>query len=620
MFNRFSNLIFSSFVGEKPNLNQLLQASFLTSQQLLRGKNVYKAFYYAIFDIYYKSRSPNEFNSNDPSNMIEQELQNLLSPSNGHELEFYSEDITLKASDLSMNSCMEKIKQQSVLTRKYDTNNLNLLRNFYINFYNISNSKDFKYRYAYIISQSENITFKALSEHVLKIILDYPVKTNDLPFDFHWLPDSIYRNDLILNNSNKLYLLMYFSTTKLLKEKVEDNKTTLLTFLNNIRSKRVECKIDDVLENDLLNLLDIFDQFILQALKTQEVNVSDEQVIEFISLLQWRYILLQLTNTTIKQIELWKYKEMFTNLHVHYKWFFKFSVRKLTNVLSIKTNDKLAKITNRINSSTSSDFSVLRKFSKNFQKNINKPPPLINKKQIEISDNYEKILEKFNLYSKQTNLEKILGVLCNDKKLWMLLIKAKMELNYELCESPESFIEVNELTKKYTNIQDLDSIQSDKFEILLVFDHLARLALNKIKSSTTTSIIDKNQYMLMESSTVPIRLLGTIERYNLTKDVRVMHEFKSEMFNYLLNTISLASCKYYDMDNDSEKRPHSHFSPILSILISKLIISNFDDNHKEVLKITSFGDYRNAVDKHKTLGLLLWRNLLHFSNKDYDFM
>ncbi|KAF2880198.1 hypothetical protein ILUMI_25999 [Ignelater luminosus] len=614
------NFITDMVLGEKPNLNQLLQASFLISQQLLRGKNVYKAFYYTIFDIYYKSRSPNKFNSNDPSNMIEQELQSLLNPSSGHKLEFYCEDMTLKSSNLSINSCMEKIKQQSVLARKYDTSNLNLLRNFFINFYNISNSKEFKYRHAYIISQSENATFKKLCEHIFKMILEYPAKTTvkGLPYDFHWLPDSVYRNDVIVNNSNKLYLLMYFSTTKLLKENIEENKATLLTFLNNVRSKKVECKIDDVLENDLLNLLDTFDQFILQTFKTQELNMSDEQVIEVVSILQWRYVLFKLTNTSIKQIELWKYKEMFTNLHVHYKWFFKFSIRKLMNVLNVKTSDKLAKITNRINSSTSSDFSLLRKISKNFQKNINRPPPLINKKQIEISSDYEKVLENFNLYNKQNNLEKILGVFCSDKKLWMLLIKTKMELNYELYESPESFTEVNELVNKYTNIQDLDSIQSNKFELLMVFDHLAKLALNKLKSGTTINVIEKNQNMLMESFTVPVRLLGIIERYNLTKDTRLMHEFKSEMFNYLLNTVSLASCKYYDIDDSNEKRLHSHFSPILSILISKLIISDFDDNHKEVLKISSFGDYRNTMDKHKMLNLLLWRNLLQISNKDYD--
>ncbi|KRT79518.1 hypothetical protein AMK59_8478, partial [Oryctes borbonicus] len=72
------NFITGLVIADKPNIETILQSSFLICQQLKRGIELEEAITSTIVDIYYKSRSDYDFNTNDAIGVIKNEIRRRL--------------------------------------------------------------------------------------------------------------------------------------------------------------------------------------------------------------------------------------------------------------------------------------------------------------------------------------------------------------------------------------------------------------------------------------------------------------------------------------------------------------------------------------------------------------
>lgn len=589
----------------------MLQASFLISQLILRGKNVFIAFYYAIIDVYYKSRTISEFQANDPLELIHNEMKTLLCGDATSQLQAYNSAITLNTTNLSSHSQIERIKQQTSLLPQL-TNDANLLKYSLINFFSISTPKDLHIRTAYLQDMIKK-RHKGISAKFYEILKDNLKGNCDLPQDLHWLPDCNARNLSNLNNSNRLYVLMYFITNLQLVD-VETKKTartlSLRNFFEAVEGRRAEGKLDDVLEKNLLKLLNAFD---VNLAKTLYLNseITDEEVINFISVLQWRFIIRRLLNVNIQHLPVFQYRDIIQNLHVHYRWFFKFTIKYLGETLGID----LRNLTDLINLNGSQDFSLLRKLGKTYQKHTSRPPPLISEKQINVIQRFQEISNNLDLYSNQTDFKKSLRIIMATPKLRIDLIDIKSELSFEFTEASSTFMS---LAGDYKENMNVDSFKSYSTMTLPIIDYFSRLIITKLKSEMN---IDDYKATLKETLTVPITLVGALELYSRYKDIRLKHELNSEIFYYILNSAAISPFKINNYGADSDESTDECLSllgPIFTHLLCNLLIS--DVNKKDLVESTRLGTYRDVSNQYGLLNKMLWRNLVQMSSSSFDFV
>ncbi|KAK4879011.1 hypothetical protein RN001_007157 [Aquatica leii] len=578
-------------IGEKPNTNHLLQAAFLTAQQLLRGVNIHTALYNSIVDVYYEKQS--EFNSVDILLTIKEKIDAVM----GTETGYYHNSMTLTSSDLSTNSRLANVKQQTILLPNLSNE---LFCNAFINSFTVTSSKNLKMRHAYLkhFLSTHKKEFLELNDQFLEICKRFD--GGELPFDSRWIT-------LSNESSNNLYLNLYYSM-KLFYLKMRFNtgkKMTLFSFLKGVSSKKVEGKIDDVLEKEFLNVLDTFDDFFYAVIKNK--LISDVSTIDVVSLLQWRYLLYEFTTVNIQEMDLEEYKKLIDKLHIHYRWFIKHLIKKFSQLLNIEVPRNLVVIINNIDENTTRDFSVLQKISKMFQKCISKPPPFHNDKQMLAYEEYKTIVNDFDLNA-QNDYLKLISFLHNHKELRCCLIEARSKLN-----ESELGTQLKDLHSEYLHGDDVGA--GCHLEMLPILDYFACLTLNALKCNFDVV----NRDILTQVLTVPSSLVGTFDYFSATGNQCLKHELKSILHWYLLNAVSITPSKLTsNAEGCVDRSSMARFTPVLSSLVTDLLMAH--EKSKENLRSTSFGDYREIMKQRRKLNLMLWRNLLQLSCSDYDYV
>ncbi|KAF5303068.1 hypothetical protein FQR65_LT08397 [Abscondita terminalis] len=599
---KMHNFISDSIIGEKPNINYLLRAAKLTAQQLLRGINISSALYHSAIDVYYQ-QTCFQFVSTNLLSTIEEKISTFF----GDKADYYHTFATLHSCDLHINSCLAIIKQQTVLLRYLDDN---MFLNSLINVFTMSSSKNLRMRHAYVrkLLVEDKSQFLEMNDISLQICENF--ENGELPLDCRWIPDLGSSNA----SANNLYLTLYFVLKKMyLQSKTTAGKSiTLYDFLKAVFNNKIESKIDDILEKNFLNVLNVFDQFLLEIIKNNQLD--DLEAIQVISLLQWRFILQKFTDVTIiRDEDLEEYKKIVDKLHIHYRWFVKHSVEKLCLLLNVEVSQTLSTMMNTIRSHAVHYFSTTQKLSKMIQKSGLKPLPFNNHKQIVAYDEYKTLIDDFDLNA-QNDYKKMISFLYTRRDLRRYIIEARSKLN--------DFWEENGQLKKLKDLHcefldtDFGKVNQCYLEILPVMDHLACLVLNNLKCDFNNI---KNKHVLEETLTVPSSLLGILEYFFANKLDYLQYELKTTIKWYLLNSASVNSFKL-TQNVGSARNPGfmTPFAPKLSILITNLLMTNINSN--ENLRSTTFGNYRELTTQHRKLNLVLWRNMLQMSCPDYDYL
>ncbi|CAH2004331.1 unnamed protein product [Acanthoscelides obtectus] len=111
-------------------------------------------------------------------------------------------------------------------------------------------------------------------------------------------------------------------------------------------------------------------------------------------LIQWRFILQKCTLRPISKISIKEQYDLIVNLKVHYKWFYKFAVRKMELITNINCH-KIKEVLLRINKELTSLCAT--KVGKSYRKHSNVPPPLVNKHQLDVITKYNRISRRYDV-------------------------------------------------------------------------------------------------------------------------------------------------------------------------------------------------------------------------------
>lgn len=608
--NKFINAL---TLGEKTPVNQLLQASFLISQQITRGISAKEAFVRTVMEIYYKTRSKSEFNVQNVKEVIVDEIERIFL--NDLRIPFVS-DVTLKTNELQMNSSLARIRQQAVLPIKYQSDGL--LRYFLIHYYTIACSvKDVTLRSLFIKKKMTMIDDnKSLMDGLEKITREYLIlrtstkQLNVLPIDTRWLS-----RESSTIHANNLILTLYYQLVKYFDELDDDKRGrkgvkefTLLRYAYAIKCKLIDSKIDDVGIKSIGNLLELYDVNLLNNIKT--IPIDDVTLINVISLLNWRFVIYKFMRDNNIQLKSKTFTQTLTNFHLHYKWFLKRSIKNINELLNcFDKNVEIETIVNEVSSHLTGHFSASRKLAKKFRRTLRLPPPLINDVQVKDAEIVADLFAKNTLHDKTCNFTETISRFLRCDNLRDDIIKLKIQMDYEY-----------NVKLNYGPIEELSSKTIKKAErldvnILPLYDYIGVLQL--LSSRHLPEYFKK-------VPTIPTILIALIERYNNTLDERLLNELTSAIYDYKLNAPAIKNKCYvrFDLDKFDDDRENdcdqdlSLHNPIVTYLTTGLLL----DDVRDSLKATSFGSYRMSTDFHRKVKEILWHNVQQLSDVRYDFV
>lgn len=537
-------------------------------------------------------------------------------------IDLHDPNVTLQNIYLDVNSDVESIKQQSVLYKKYLGNGddgFKLARYLLIHVYSIASGNDLKIRNEYIQKCIESCGKQIFQEQTEKFsaVLHTCINTfeTNLPFDKNWLQ----LPDTDRNRFNRIFILFYFTVNKLMNNYYDSrtskkNKTILLlTFLKAIRENKSDTKIDDMLERNLLIFFDLFDDFLLIALNSEQLSLSDTEVVEVLSLIKWRFVLYRQTLVNIKNISLADYRSIFSHLHVHYKWFWKYSVQEISNILKMKIGDSFI-----VPIETTS---VLKKLAKHYQKQDVRPPPSTNSMHLEMRKTLKKITDYYNLCCSQNNSKVIINILNNEREVRRTLLQIKANFEFDLPEDSELPVQLQDFVQKHEtilkNVQDGRECIKIKESLIPILDFFARLIHLKFKCGFAMNI--ESLSAVENNLCTPPSLAGAMKQFVNTRDKRLLHEIKSDTFYYLLNAASIVPSRFLNNGEiEGAEQILCVHAPSIAYLLCQLLVCSSDQNNSTV--VTTLGNYRNTQDQHQALKLLLWKNCKQLSNKEHDYL
>lgn len=569
-----------------------------------------------VVDIYYKSRSDYDFNSSDPLSVIKYEirrnLDDVINKMSDRNHDIFDSNITLQTRELDANTDLAKIKQQLVAIKEHiEYSQDNILYYFLMHFYSISSVEDLTLRYIYLnklIENRENL--HGINELFYKLLSNLRCDITHLPVDRKWLPDTIYPS-IKTSEGNRIILMLYFTMHKYVNETetASEDGYSIIKYSKNVKSDQIHDSIGDIVVRKAITLLNKFDELCFKIFADKNVIINDDEVIEIISVLQWRFRLYQLLKTNIAKTKPEELMEVISNLHLHYKWFIKYTVHKVTALVNYK-DEVILKIITAINAELSHRFDVLNKFGKRFRKRTIKPPPLTNATQLSVIPEYHKMTDIFTL-SKAEDVGKVLKKL-TDNNFISLLIQLKFDLSYELTDIPDNYKQLEQAVEKFLNATEETPCKAVDINYLLIKDFLSFISVYQARINNSGSIID--------SASIPCTLQGLIKRYQVTKDERLSYEIISRITQYLLNNPATSPYKYLKYQSEDDPivdKVLSWQNPVLTYLFTCILVNS---RSKALTFDVGLKNHSDAMELYNKFNRLLWENTHQFSEISCDFM
>lgn len=611
---RIHSYISDLILGEKPQIKDLLQAASSVAHQLNYGTQLLEAFQDTFLEIYFKPRFTAEFNCNNPSDLIKGEIERVIRDvKHDKTKELFCENVTIKTQNIEMSSALAKIEQQSgILLQCLQHCDRSLVVYLLATFYSVSSAEDKDLRQVFIEQRLLNDGLKQLSKHFYKIICDHDCFNNlSLPFDHNWVKDTPYGSRHLLKSDNlnlALFIASFFFLEQLEYDEIKikslkQKEVTLLDYMYQKQSKKVQDKFNNILVTEYIDLKNNFDQYLLNMPNSLGES-SNTSVINLLYLVFWRFALHKSTLKDIKHINADEQQNIIMNLSVHYKWFYKYAVQKLSCTTNVTIPDNFKQILERINEKLYKEFSMIQKFGKTCQKYSEKPPPFVNQHQIEVTSLYNEISKQYNICDKRNDPVKIVSIFKREKGLRYLLIDTKSNMDFEF---KDLTCRITELKKIHENLEQLpiDDINFQfELEIIPVLDYFLQLQVRRI-------FINENYTEVIQSAILPVDFCGTLALYAKMKDTRLNSELTKNLYLYLMNSASVKPGRYFNEHNCDQIL--SYFSPKICYFVNNLLIKG--DNSTTI----TLGNFRQLIQQHRHLSLILWMKLNRIYEK-YNFV
>lgn len=379
----------SIILSEKPGVSELLQCSSLISQRLLHGIDTTEAFIHACIEVYYKTRNLSEFNCNNVLELMQDGIRrNLVTGDDS--LDFYAREVSLNTRNLNNWSVLEKVKQQSSIylqsVELFDDNlkkarqigdptsrqipeflgrmskansgsskelsiwndieTVKINNEFFtkINFYTLANLlsisfslstlSDVDWKEEYIQKVGKQSKWAVALDRFVRVTKILGIRDSPLPFDHQWI-NSVMKND----NSDKINYTLQIEIYTLhdaLQIRYSPNNSLYNYLLSVQKNERLEGFSNPILSN-YLNLRGKYFTFVKMLFRSFSNDIEMEgMVLKLIELLSWRLALHGfLTSIRIPETAHQAFESKMDMLTLYYKWFHKYSVRAVAQLLKI---------------------------------------------------------------------------------------------------------------------------------------------------------------------------------------------------------------------------------------------------------------------------------------------
>lgn len=603
---KIHDYISENVLGEKPTVSSIIQSSFLISQQLLRGFNIVEVFTSTILDVYIKSRYAHDFKFDKPEDQIVEYVKTVVRI----ERDTANLDHTLKTKNLQFNHDLELIKQQTILL-KPDVNYL-------LATYTVTSIKNLDLRRLYIKS---NFDCEKFGNALYMAIKEFINDSFDLefPLDEKWLPGTTIEHP----NSNRLILFLYFKANKIAHDKKQIvtgrkfTKFSIMEYSQQVIEKKIsQSSINNTLIVKYYSIIKEFDEFFETLLKTVDINLTNDEIVNCFVILNWRFVLEKLGETVIydkanKNINV---DNILSELIVRYKWFLKATVSYFIKFSEEKHSKKLMTVLNLVNESIQSDLSHFKKIAKRYMKNIIRPTPFTNKKQIENHSYYLRILSECSINTdKNDDFQKQVSFVINETEKCNEILKLRLD-----------FDDSNQLKSLYETITSCkpEIVTATQVQRLPVDDLMALYLIMNIRTSLIydKNIDDEKIQTVLKISTVPLQLQSLFYIYIKNHDKKLFHEILTSIMTYYKSAPATSPMKFIQWNKinneDFINQKLVLYSPVLSFSITNLFISS---NLRDLCKVTDLGSYKTNQDQLRYLNELLWLNSSAISSESFDF-
>nr|CAI5832228.1 unnamed protein product [Callosobruchus analis] len=605
---RIETFLKDLILGEKPQLNELLKTASLVAQQLRQGTALKEAFCSSVIEVYYKSRSPVEFNCNNAFNVINQEVSRILDEAaNEGEEERYRSCVTLKTSNFERYSAFEKICQQGFVLETSEK----IVSYILASFFSVSSKNDLEARYHFLQNKVPKTWLPLISE-LYEITSSYNTSQDlELPLDNQWVPDTTYTVPSSKVNMLTFALLMAceyhveketFNASKLSKKQI-----TLMDYMHQKQKKIVEDKFNEVIINEYLDLIKLYDGYVSIVIKElDELSVSD--VVNMLYLTHWRFVLQKCTLKPVNKISAKEQYYTIVNLKVHYKWFYKFAIKKMELLTNTELPHSFKEVLFKINRELDT-LSMLQKVSKSYRRQNNVPPPLVSKQKLEAITKYNRISRRFEICDSNNDVVEILKYFESNKELRKLLVEFRSKMQFEFDEIAEDLRRLVSISEMYQNEETSANIDERELQILPLVDHFNHLEVMRSFSSS-------NFDLQIDNTLIPTNLSGTWLLYTKTKDETLFHELSTSYYLYLTNSASARPFRFLQKTEgeDVSKQTLSDIIPKITYYVNHLL-SNEDNG-----SIAKLGNFRQLRKQHAQLTAILWRNFYQLCGGSYDFL
>ncbi|XP_030747857.1 midasin-like isoform X2 [Sitophilus oryzae] len=496
------------------------------------------------------------------------------------------------AKDLSIWSDLENTKLHNQI---FEEINFYKVTNLLVSSFTLTGKDNIDYKTLYLknlISQQE---WHSIFERFSKISKFFDDKIGALPLDSRWI-----NTDLQINENSIFEAVNYSFQVEIHKlrdsfELKHSGKNSIYQYLVASKKKTVP----DIFKNAICtNYLTLRQEFLvyMRQLFVGFINnsQSEETFIKILELLTWRQALHTfLTCTGIPESGIKDPRSLsgkMDSLNLYYRWFYKYSVKEVSNSLGMSVTDTLNDIFSVINEEIDQNFTVCHKISRNFKKFNDIPDCLKHEWQltaIQILDSYT-----------DSDHVNILSYFINNNSQREELMKLKKEVY--LGEEKSDLTNLKAFDVKEKSVLNLYEMQ-----MIPLADCLVQIALLRV--------IQGDSFQC-NNVLVPIDLNALLLIYNETGDRRLIHEVRRSFYS---NALQSASVKYGKFFNEDEAKnvflSVAGICPTLLYLHNKLFVRLNED------PVTLY-NYKDVQYQRRYFSCLIWKNIYGFSDVQNDFV
>ncbi|KAF7271470.1 hypothetical protein GWI33_015640 [Rhynchophorus ferrugineus] len=513
-------------------------------------------------------------------------------------------DRLLESKDLSVWSDLEYIKLH---TKLLDDIDFYKVANLLINSYMMSSTDNLEHKTLHLRNIVPNKQLDIFLNYFSKLVKTCGTTTNRLPLDCRWINKYSHDDEDSFDSINYAFQIELHSLRDEFESTYTDSrslyKSVCLGFQKTSTKSNRRISESYLLKNSLFSkycdLRYRYFSFLHQP-RFENPPKGADCFVKTLDLLSWRQALHSfLTNVYIEWS--WDDRDIARKLDtmtVYYKWFYKYSIKGISELLSLNVPEDFQTILNDINKEIhyfSRDYKIFHAYRK-----LNNVPESL-KYIWQLSA--LQVLNSYDFSDACNDISRIICYLVQNRDQRHLLQKIKLAVY-----SP------NDKNDDVSAIQNFNEQDNDKktdldesvMQILPLGDTMIQMMLLRLMAYDESTFKTDS----LNNTLIPIELSAALLDYKNNENTRLTHEIRKGFYSSAVRNASVMPGVFLKEETSSSTFLVAGICPMYSYLLNRLL-----DRESITLQ-----NYRTVEKQRGYVGLLMWKNIYAVSDKSNDFL